>query len=184
LRRFRYLGVSVLLFAAAALPASSYLVPNLPPSTKAFSIDGKRFLLEKTASSNLSLLREELLKQGIDVPLGKDESIPSNPSINGIAREEETTSPLPSLPLPEGLRAEHMLRTESGRVRTDIVFGIMEAPGKSLRNWLSSSGWDCLKSGLDQGVSFVATLKKGRETFVVFLEEKERRFLLLHHMEE
>jgi hypothetical protein len=145
----------VVLIAMPALPdhARSRL-----SSTKSFSIDGKKFLVEKRGDGRHadSVFADSLREVG-----GSNSSNP--------------------IPLPQGLRVEHSLRMESESGQVDIVFGTMETRSPGIRRNMSSSGWECIEPGT--GITALATMKKGRETTIVLLEEKEGKFLLLRRPE-
>jgi hypothetical protein len=73
------------------------------------------------------------------------------------------------------------MESDSGPV--DLAVGFMEVHGRSVRAQLPSSGWKVIEDGPDHDQPAVATMKKGRETFIVFLEEKKGKFLLVRKRE-
>lgn len=164
------------------LPALSEIGHKTLSSTEVFTIDGKKYLVEKSAASDISLIRRELSREGIDIQLsGSGQS--TNPYFVQPLREEPCTTSLPTMPLPQGLRAEHVMHMESEAGSIGLAFGTMDARGPQIRNQLLTSGWECIHAGNSQEQVAIATRKKGRETSIVFLEEKEGKFLLARKRE-
>jgi len=149
-------------------------------STRSFTIDGKTFLREKSAGDDLSLIRGELLRQGLNVPpLGN--ARPAYPLFSDSLREAVGAASVKPVPLPPGLRAEHALRAESDSGFVDLAFGSMDTRGPQIRHRMSSSGWECIAPSPEQAA--VAIFHKGKEATIVLLEEKEGKFLLIRRME-
>jgi hypothetical protein len=134
--------VAVIFFAASiALPAIPSVRRGCLSAAKRFSIDGKSFTLDSPASDDLSLIRRELERQGIVAPhLGI--SRPPNRYFAEGLRESFGAAPGNIQPLPPGLRAEHVLRTDSDRSRVELALGSMEGHGPQIRRRLSDSGWN------------------------------------------
>lgn len=176
------MGIAILPLVLFSLPALSGKNQKKLFTTKAFTIDGQRFLLEKSAGDDISLILRELARKGFEIPLSCS-SQPSNPYLVDALREDARTSPMPNLHFPHGLRAEHVMHMESEAGPIALAYGVMDPRGPEIRQRLSASGWQCIEAGHGQEQVAVATLKKGRETFIVFLEEKEGKFLLAHRME-
>ena len=145
----------VVLIAMPALPEHGR---SRLSSTKSFSIDGKKFLVEKRGDGRQpdSVFADSLKEAG--------RATTSNP-----------------ISIPQGLRVEHSLRMESESGPVDVVFGAMETRSPGIRHNMSSSGWECIEPGA--GRTALATMKKERETTIVLLEEKEGKFLLLRRPE-
>ncbi|MBI5419157.1 MAG: hypothetical protein HZA60_03615 [Deltaproteobacteria bacterium] len=184
MRRMRYLGATILVIGLAALPAlSAQTRAKILSSTKAFSIDGKRFLLETSAGDDLSLISRELKKQGLDIQFDGPPS-PLDSRFVDILRENGEPGPLPPLPLPHGLKAEHVMRMETSSGPIDLAFGTSDVPARTALDRLRASSWECVRADHGKGPAFMASMKKGRETFIVLLEEKERDFLFLRQVEE
>lgn len=153
-----FLATATLLLCVLALPALSDRRKTLS-STKAFLIDGKRYLVEK--------------------PAGK-EITSANPIFDGALREVDgTTSSSSGLPVPKGLRPEHVVQMVSDSGPVELAVGSMKDRGASVRNRLPASGWKLIDLPHDREPIAVATLSKGKESYVVFLEEKSGRFLLV-----
>jgi len=177
-----FLWAAILLTVLAVLPAFSGHSRKPVSSTKGFIIDGKRFLVEESAGNELAVLSRELARHGINVPLSGETSA-SHPFFADALREVADTISPPALSLPKGFRPERTMRLETGTGAIDISFGRIEVSGRMAQDRLSASGWECVaRDGIPSATS-IATQKKGRETAIVFLEEKEGKFLLVRRLE-
>jgi hypothetical protein len=177
-----FLWAAILLPLLAALPAFSGHGRKPLSSTKGFIIDGKRFLVEESAGDDLSLLGRELTRQGLNVHLpGKPSA--THPFFADALREDVGNILPPAMSLPPGFRPERTLRLESVTGPIDLAFGEIDVSGRTARNRLSASGWECVARDDIPSATSVATQKKGRETAIVFLEEKEGKFLLVRRLE-
>lgn len=176
------LVAAALLLSILALPGSSDSRQRMVSSTKAVLIDGKRFHVENSVEEDSSLIRRELSRRGLNLPVpGVPQS--ATPYLTGALQEDHGTTSSPSIPIPEGLHAEHVVRMESDSGPVDLAVGFMEVHGRSVRAQLPSSGWKVIEDVHDHDQPAVATMKKGRETFIVFLEEKKGKFLLVRKRE-
>jgi hypothetical protein len=176
------MGFAMLPLVLFSLPASSEKNHKRISTTKTFTIDGQRYYLERSADDDISLILRELRQKGIDIPLSWSGQ-PANPCLFDALREDARLSPIPKLHFPHGLRAEHVMHMESERGPNALAFGTMDPRGPEIRQRLAASGWKCIEAGHGQEEIAVAALKNGRETFIVFLEEKEGKFLLVHRVE-
>ncbi len=176
------IGAILLLPVLAAMPKISVSGRKPLSSTKAFSIDGRRFLLEESAGDDLSLLRRMLRHQGLDFPISGAPS-PEHPAFTDALREEAGKIPDPPLSLPPGFRSEHTLRLDSGNAPVDIASGRIEISGTLARNRMSASGWESIAQDVLPSATTVSRKIKGRETLLVFLDETEGRFLLFRRLE-
>jgi hypothetical protein len=165
-----------------ALPALSEKSRNIDSLTGAFVIDGKRYLLEKSAGNDASLIHGELLRRGIDVPLRSLDQ-PTGSSIPGVLREEVRPGSIPDISMPPGLIAHHSMIMESETGPIAIAMGVTDPRGAKTRDRLAANGWECLLPANGREQVAIATLKKGKETFIVFLEEKKGKFLFVRKME-
>lgn len=158
-----FLAAATLLLCVLALPALPDHHRRTISSTKAFLIDGKRYLLEK--------------------PAGK-EIASTNPNFDCALREVDgTTSSSSGLPVPKGLRPEHVVQMVSDSGPVELAVGSMEDRGASVRKRLPTSGWKFIDLPRSREPVAVATLSKGKESYVVFLEEKSGKFLLVRKPE-
>ncbi len=179
-RHFHWAAIPVLVLAA--LPAFSGHDRKPISSTKGFIIDGRRFLVEESASDDLSILHRELRRQGLNVSLTGEPSATHPFFFDALREDMENISP-PALSLPPGFRSERTMRLETGNGVIDLSFGQVDVPGRMARDRLSSSGWECVAEDDIPSANSVATREKGRETAIVFLEEKEGKFLLVRRLE-
>jgi hypothetical protein len=175
-------GAAALLLLSA-LPATPEPRQKILSTTKTFFIDGQRFHLEKSAGGDTDLIRRQLTRLGCELP----DSVPGDrrsprPIYEDFLRTEGNASP-PSVAIPEGLHAEHLLRMESESGPLDLAAGSLNAIQPFVRNRMRERGWKFIESGRFRDPVSLATLKKGRETFLVLLDEKERKFLLVRRME-
>jgi hypothetical protein len=168
-----------------AAPALSRIAWEYPSGTKAFAIDGKRFTVTGESGDDLSLIRRELARRGIHVDLphdGRDNPPPALSFLRSALREEGE-APGKGPPLPGRLRGEHSLKMETDDGPIDLVIGSMEGSGRSLRNRLRASGWTLYGEGSEKGAIGLATMTRGKETHIVFLEE-EGGFLFVRRVEK
>lgn len=143
----------VLLFGA--FPAFSETSRVTPSATKEFIIDGRRFTVKKDF-----------------FPRSADE-----------LRDASGSGSSPALNLPHGFRSEHRMRFESDNGPVDLVFGDIPVHGPGSMESLSASGWQrIIRDHTPNGLS-VAMKKCGKEVNIVFLEEGNRKFLLIRRME-
>lgn len=152
------LATATLLLCVLALPALSDRRKTLS-STEAFLIDGKRYLLEKPA-------RKEIAS--------------ANPIFDGALREVDgTTSSSSGLPVPKGLRPEHVVQMVSDSGPVELAVGSIEDRVASVQNRLPKSGWKFIDLPRSPEPVAAATFSKGKESYVVFLDEKSGKFLLV-----
>jgi hypothetical protein len=171
-----------LLLALAALPAMAEIHDRLFSSTKEFSIDGNAFRVEQSVEDDFSLIRRVLSRSGIDAPLPYGVG-PSHPSLQTALPENTDGGVAPPLPLPSGLIAEHHIRLKSQPGTIDIAFGEPDVSVSKIRSRLSGSDWEFRETGKAGAPVVVATRNKGRETFIVILEEKTGKFLFVRKMD-
>jgi hypothetical protein len=182
--KYIYLALAFLAaFFIAALPAFSGHALRSLSLTESFLLDGKRFLLDKSAGDDLALIRRELMSQGLNIPLEGSASTP-HPLFADAAREKTGNAHITIFPLPFGYRVKHELRLESLHGPVDILFGDLVISGKKARNILSESGWKCVTHDGTQHYMTMATRKSGRETQIVFMDEAEGTLLLVRRLDQ
>ncbi len=175
---------TALALLAAAVPALSSRKAGPLSRAKSCVIDGRRYVLEPCAESDLDRVRREVQRLGVDAPLPGASSPPS-PAFREAVVKESAGGNVPPFPLPQGFRTERVLRTVSDSGAVDLAFGSFGRKGSSPIEHLRAARWECLpvmKAG--GGVSAAATLTKGKETYLVLLEEKEGRFLVFRRLEK
>lgn len=175
---------------AASLLAGAFSVYALPKRpgvaispTRSFSLNGRSYSVGKPAEAG-SLLREELRKRGLSVPeLSRETAGPDGCLVDTLSETPSKSRSRP-IPLPPGFRAENSLQMESGDGSIDIAYGTFSLNNGSARKALADAGWEFTEPE-ESGRPFrIATLRKGRETTIVFLEEKERACLLIRRREK
>ncbi|HJX15028.1 MAG TPA: hypothetical protein VJ386_04790 [Candidatus Deferrimicrobiaceae bacterium] len=171
--------------AAGAL--SVHALPGGPGETasaaRAFSLNGKWYSVGKPVNSD-SLLQEELSKRGIDIP-----RILRKPKDRGGC-SVDTLSEIPAkrrfrqIPLPSGFRAENSLQMESGDGWIEIAYGKIVQEKGDARKALVAAGWKFMDAGEPGRPFCIGTNREGRETSIVFLEEKEGNCLFVRQLEK
>ena len=166
---------------------SVYALPGRPGETisaaRAFSLNGKWYSVGKPVNSD-SLLREELYKRGIDIP-----RILREPKDRGGC-SVDTLSEIPAkrhfrqIPLPSSFRAENSLQMESGDGWIDITYGKIFQEKGYVKKALVAAGWKFVDAGEPGRPFSIGTIREGRETSIVFLEEKEGNCLFVRQLEK
>lgn len=182
MKAFPYLVALILFLSIIALPALPEHRRKTISSTKMFLINGKRYLPENGAGGDVSLIRRELKRRGWDVPIPGN-PLPANPYFEVALREDDGTTSSAPIPLPQGLHPEHVVQMVSDSGPVELAVGSMDARGPSVRNRLPTSGWKCIETARGQEPVAVAIRNNGKETFLVFLEEKKGKFLLVRKPE-
>lgn len=173
-------GLALLLAAIPALPSRRQ---NPLSRTKSYAIDGRRYVLEPCAGSDLDLLRREVKRLGVDAALQGPSASPSFAFRDAVV-EEAAGGKIPPFPLPTDFRTEKVMRTVSDSGTVDLAFGSFAHRESSPLERLRAARWDCRPAGKSGGGVSAATLTKRKDTYLVFLEEKEGRFLVLRRMEK
>lgn len=153
-------------------------------STSHVVIDGRSFDQDVPPPKGVSLLKEELDRQGVSLPKGFgdiEDRNPSNPVFSDRLRDSRSR-PASVNRLPAGLTSEHDLRLEGEGRPVDLVFGSMNIPGPSIRTRLISSGWIPVSNGKDPRLAHVLQITRGKETSIVCLDEAEGTFLLFREV--
>ena len=146
--------------------------------TRAFAIDGRRFLVEDPAADGLPLIERELAKRGIDT-LRSSENLASVLDSRSVEPLREEPAEKRTPPLPRGLEQEHVLRLETATGPVEIAFGRVRCAEKDIIGRLRSSGWECRETDTHGAPGTIAQLTKGMETSFVILEKNEKRFLAI-----
>lgn len=167
----------ILCFAAL----SAEIPPNF--STRSFSIDGRRFLLEPSSESDISLVRRELAKSGIDLPRDPEVEASPSPALSFVLSHERNEPPSRRLPLPATFVVEHVLRLADDGGEVEIVYGTTRGRLREAASRLRARGWSCRIPAGRTRESTVATYTHGKERLLAFLEAKEGGFLLVRSMD-
>ncbi len=163
--------------AVATGPAMSGRGEALSRS-RAFSLDGRRFVVEGPSRNSQSLVAGELARRGIDAGKMTDDlrsatgSAPVEP-----LREEPMDHERP--PLPCGLEAEHVLRLESAAGPVEIAFGRVGGPQGDILRRLRAAGWECREADARDASAAIARMTGRKEASIVLLDKAEGRFLAI-----
>ncbi|MGB7972159.1 MAG: hypothetical protein WCF31_09350 [Candidatus Deferrimicrobiaceae bacterium] len=173
------------LLAAGALSVYAFPVRinGLLNSTRSFSLDGKWYSLGKTSSGN-SVLNEELRKLGIDTGRIPREPLDSGDCVLDILSEEQSRMRSRSFPLPSCLHVEDNMEMETGLGFLDITTGKISPNGRYARKELAAKGWTFVDIKEHATPVSIGTIRAGRETAIVFLEENEGDFLYVWQREK
>lgn len=182
MKAFSFLGSLFLILSFLALPVYPEYRQKMISSSKAFFINGKRYLIEKAAGEDVSLIHRELLRHGWDVHIPGN-SRPGNPYFEDALREDDGAATSAPIAIPQGLHPEHVVQMVSDSGPVELAVGSMGARGPSPRIRLPESEWKHIESDHVKNPIAVAIRKKGKETFLVFLEEKRGKFLLMRKPE-
>ena len=149
-------------------------------TARAFSIDGRRYLVGEGGTAAAALLRD-LQRLAVTDPATPRE-FPADVFIDGSAPLWEVKGPPDSVTaVPAGMRPRHVLRLEREDGPVEVVVGALDRPAGPLHDALVSAGW--LSTGAGPTRRLVHRTK-GKETSIVLMEEKEGRFLLLRRVGE
>ena len=175
---------------AASLLAGAFSVYALPKRpgeaispTRSFSLNGRWYSVGKPAEAGF-LLGEELRKRGPTVPERSRETADPDGCVVDTLSEIPSKSRSRPDPVPPGFRAENSLQMESGDASIDITYGTISLRNGYAGKALAAAGWEFTESE-EPGRPFrIATLREGRETTIVFLEEKEGNCLFIRRREK
>lgn len=151
-------------------------------ATHFFSLDGNWYSVGKPSSGN-SLLREELRKQGIDIGRIPRDPLDSGDCVLDMLSEIPPRKRSRSSPLPSCLRVENSMGMESGLGFLDITSGKI-SKGTYARKNLAAQGWTFVDRKERATPVCIGTIRNGRETAIVFLEENEGDFLYIRQLEK
>jgi hypothetical protein len=183
LKPFGCLIAALLTAGALSVYALPLRVQGLLTATRYFSLDRKWYSVGNTSGGN-SVLREELRKRGIDsgrIPL---EPLISEDCVLDILSEEPSRMRSLPFPLPSCLHVEDDMEMETGLQFLDIATGKISPNGRLARKELAANGWTFVDITEHTGPVSIGTIRGGRETAIVFLEEKEGDFLYVRQREK
>ena len=152
--------------------------------TRSFSLNGKRYSVGKPSGID-ALIREELTRRGFDVPqIPQATEDPDDFYIDTLTEQSFRNTRSRPHSLPFFFRAENSLQMESDAGIVDITHGNVSPRGSYARKELAAKGWEIAEIGKSAGPVSIATTHNGRETFIVFLEEKEGACLFIRQLEK
>lgn len=157
--------------------------PSFSSTTRSFSFDGRRYTLAPSGESNLSLVRHELAKAGIELPLDPGEDPSPHPALSFALVREGKDRSLRRLPIPAPFDIEHTLRLTNDEGEVEIAFGhTRQSPRESAR-LLRARGWSCTGPADRARRGTVATYTRGKEKLLAFLEAEGGGFLLVRRVD-
>jgi len=177
--------ISVSLVACAySVFAMATRVDGIISHSRSFSLNGRWYSVGKPAGIE-SIIREELTRRGFDVTrLPGETGVTDDISLDTLSEQSSGTTRSRPYSLPFYFRAENSLQMESDGGIIVITYGNVSPKGSYARKILAAKGWKIAETGKSAGPVSVATISKGRETFIVFLEEKEGACLLIRELEK
>jgi hypothetical protein len=178
-------GLIATLLVAGAISVYAFplRINEFLSATRFFSLNGKWYSVGKPSSGN-SLLREELRKQGIDIDGIPREPLDSKDFVLDMLSEIPPRRRSRSSPLPSYFRVENNMGMESGLGFFDITTGKISPKGTYARKNLAAQGWTFFERKERATPVCIGTIRNGRETAIVFLEENEGDFLYIRQMEK
>jgi hypothetical protein len=174
------------LLTAGALSVYAYplRVNGLLTATRYFSLDRKWYSVGSTSGGN-SVLREELRKRGIEsVRIPREPLISKDCVLNILTEEPSRMRSRPFFPLPSCLHEEDTMEMVTGLKFLDITTGKIAPNGRHARMELAAKGWTFVEITEHKGPFSIGTIRGGRETAIVFLEENEGDFLYISQREK
>ena len=183
LKPFGSFVAALLTAGALSVYAFPFRVTGLLTATRSFSLDRKWYSVGNTSSGN-SVLREELRKRGIDTGRIPREPLISGDCVLDVLSEESSRIRSSSFPLPSCLHVEDNMEMETGLGFLDITTGKFSPNGGHARKELAAKGWTFVDISERTGPVSIGRIRGGRETAIVFLEEKEGDFLYFRQREK
>jgi hypothetical protein len=183
LKSFGSYIAALLTAGAISVYAFPTRVSGLLTTTRSFSLDGQWYSVGKASAGN-SVLREELRKQGIDSGRIPREPLVSGNCILDILSEESPRMRSRSFLLRSGIHVENNMEMESGLGFLDIISGKISPNGRHAREELADKGWTFVDIKEHTTPVSIGTIRAGRETAIVFLEENEGDFLYVRQREK
>ncbi len=175
------LAIGLLIIPAALAVATGPAMSGrgeAPSGSRAFSLDGRRFVVEGPSRGSQSLVASELIRRGFDVGRMTDDLRSAiGPAPVEPLREESVDHVDP--PLPCGLEAEHVLRLESTAGPVEIAFGRVGGPPGDILRRLRVAGWECRETDARDASAAVARMTGRKEASIVLLDKAEGRFLAI-----
>jgi len=180
----------VFCLAAALLAAGVFTVYALPyrmgkiiSPPRSFALHGKWYSAGKSSKGN-SLIQEELSRQGFDITRLPRGALDLGDGVPDPLFEIPTRKRFRPFFFPAWFQVENSLQMESEDGLIDIAYGRNATAGGSARKELVAEGWTVVGMGGDTGPLSMATIRRGRETSIVFLEEKEGDCLFVRRLEK
>ena len=169
---------------AYSVYAMAHRVDGIISITRSFSLNGRWYSVGKPSGTE-SIMREELSRRGFDVTrIPEVTGDPGDVFLDTLSEQSSRNKRSRPYSLPFSFRAENSMQMESDGGIIDITYGNVSPKGSVARKNLAAKGWKIAEAGKSAGPVSIATISKGRETFIVFLEEKEGACLLIRELEK
>ena len=172
--------LAAMIFSVHALP--SHLGKIISP-TRSFFFQGKWYTTGKPSKIK-PLIREELFRHGFDITRIPPGTLDAGDEVTDSLSDFPAKIRLRPILLPSCFRAENDLSMESGAGFIDISSGKVTKAGSSARKEILAEGWTLAGMEEHERPFSLATIRRGRETSFVFLEEKEGNYLLVRRLEK
>lgn len=173
-----------LIACAYSVYATAHRVDGITSITRSFSLNGRWYSVGKPSGSD-SLIREVLTRRGFDATrIPQETGDPGDIFLDTLSEQDSKTNRFRPYSLPLFFRAKNSLQMESDAGAIDITYGNVSPKGSYARKDLAAKGWRIAETGKSAGAVSIATISKGRETFIVFLEEKEGNCLFIRQLEK
>ena len=174
-------AIAVSLLAIEAVNAR-----RIGSGTTKVSIDGISFLVENPFLDSRSAMQQEFARLGVDVPEGVinlDEARSLKPVVPEKLMATRKTNQEKAPRVPEGFKVDHTLKLSGEDGTIELFMGTIKRENGSAAAHLEADRWTRAEMAGDR--SFPKTFRKnrGKETDIVFLDEKKGIFLLLRRLE-
>jgi hypothetical protein len=173
-----------LVACACSVYAMANRVDGIISLTRSFSLNGRWYSVGKPSGSD-SLIREALTKRGFDVTrIPQETEDQGDISLDTLSEQYSKIDRFRPYSFPFLFQARNSLQMESDAGVIDITYGNVSRKGNYARKNLAAKGWKIAETGKSARPVSIATNSKGRETFIVFLEENEGTCLFIRQLEK
>ena len=167
-------------FAVFALP---HPMENIISPTRSFALQD-RWYSAGMPSKRKSLIQEELSRQGFDIARIPRGALDPGDTVPNPLFEIPSRKRFRPFFYPAWFRAENSLVMESEDGLIELTYGRIATAGDSARKNIVTQGWTVVGIEEDARSASLATIRRGREISVVFLEEKEGDCLFVRRLEK
>ena len=179
-----FLLAALLVACACSVYAVAHRVDGILSTTRSFSLNGRWYSVGKPSGSD-SLIRRELTRRGFDVTrIPPETGDPGDFFLDTLSEQSSKINRSRLYSLPFAFRAKNSLQMESDAGIIDITYGNVSPKGSRAKEDLAAKGWKIVETGKSAGPVSIATISKGRETSIVFLEAREGGCLFIRQLEK